>query len=446
MVVMLLRSRLRRSRFTLLFACPIILTALLYVLLNILTDRPTSNHHRQQEKAHGDDEFAVIVTNGSSSTQRPMPINLVRKFGIQETTESFAQSIGENATDDDGQEDTGMEQDGKLGATVIKEGNVEQRVRREIIRLRLRPPKSVQYSYGQWQIVDVGRQVYIYSAFYDARPDIDWPQVRVIAVAEFDVELYGLCCLLWYRSQRLPDVAEISIVRAGQKMSPDEHTVLEQFVFSCRLDLNKTDTPTSVSVVGPHNFRLSNLLPVQVPERPKHVFEFGHCMSIRYWKQDAFQLVEWLEAHRMWGVGEVNIYTTQIDNVTDSILRRYSDEGFVNYRQSPGPVGDYNEKAILLAMSPVINDCMYRNLYRYRYVVCTDLDEMIVPASPHHNYTEMLTAASAAAARTNAIIHSYIFRNAYFFLDFGATEKEPWYLLTQRSCIYRALQCALRIV
>jgi len=75
---------------------------------------------------------------------------------------------------------------------------------------------------------------------------------------------------------------------------------------------------------------------------------------------------------------------------------------------------------------------MYRNLYRYRYIVCTDLDEMIVPASPHHNYTEMLGAAAAAAARANAVIHSYVFRNTYFFLDFGATQKEPWYLLTQR--------------
>ena len=177
---------------------------------------------------------------------------------------------------------------------------------------------------------------------------------------------------------------------------------------------------------------MSNLLPVQVPERPERVIELGHCMSIRYWKQDAFQLVEWLEAHRMWGIGEVNVYATQIDNVTDSILTRYSaDSDFVKYRQSPGPVGDYNEYAILLAMSPVINDCMYRNLYRYRYVVCTDLDEMIVPASPHHNYTEMLTAA---AARANALIHSYMFRNTYFFLDFGATEREPWYLLTQRYC------------
>ena len=76
---------------------------------------------------------------------------------------------------------------------------------------------------------------------------------------------------------------------------------------------------------------------------------------------------------------------------------------------------------------------MYRNMYRYRYVVCTDGDEMIVPASPHQNYSQMIGAAAAAATQTDAIVHSYLFRNTYFFLDFGAMEKEPWYLLSQRS-------------
>jgi len=95
-------------------------------------------------------------------------------------------------------------------------------VRREVARRRLRSPRSVHYSYGQWQIVDdVGGQVYIYSAYYDVRPDIDGAQVRIIAVAKYDVKEYGLCCLLWYPSQRLPDVTQISVVQAGQASSPD---------------------------------------------------------------------------------------------------------------------------------------------------------------------------------------------------------------------------------
>ena len=434
---MLLCARFRRTCFNWLFICLIASTVLVYALLNALTytSKPQQSQDTQDERVlPSDRQYAIVITDSSRNTQRPVSIaslRLLRKFRFEETTESFDNSNSENATDVDGNEDIGMEKKG----TVIIRGNVEENVRREVRRLHLRPPKRVRYSYGQWQIVDSGRQVYIYSAFYDNRPDIDWPQVRIIAVAESDVHLYGLCCLLWYRSQPLPDVAEISVVQVGPKISPRGQSLLEQFIFTCRLDTNKTDTPTSVSLVGPHSFRLSNLLPVHVPERPKHVIDVGHCISILYWKHDPFRLVEWLEANRMWGVGEINIYATAIDSVTDSILKRYSDTGFVKYRQSPGPLGDGYRDAIRLSMSPVINDCMYRNLYRYRYVMSTDIDEMIVPASPHHNYAEMLTAAAAAATRSNAVVHSFVFRNVYFFLDFGATEKEPWYLVTQRSCI-----------
>jgi len=155
------------------------------------------------------------------------------------------------------------------------------------------------------------------------------------------------------------------------------------------------------------------------------------------------------QAHRLWGVGEMNVYATALDNVTDGVLRRYAAAadggggGWLRYRRSPGPLGDSaGELAILLSMSPVINDCLYRNLYRYRYVVCSDVDELIVPASPHRSYAEMLRAADAAAAAApDAVVHSYMFRNAYFFLDFGATAAEPWYLLTQRCAVLmRCLQ------
>jgi len=423
----------------------------MYAAWNLLPD--ASDRIEQQLQPRQRHTTSNVTANSSSrpgsSSQRPVSLpslRIVTRPSIHETTASFARSpvVENNTTDDDGEADTDVEPTDKL---VKRERDAEQRVRREVHRLRPRPPTSVRYSHGQWQIVDdKPLQVYVYSAFYDSRPDIDRPQVRIIAVAESDVHSYGFCCLLWYTSRRLPDVVETTVDQIGPQISPHGLTVLEQFIFSCRLDPGKTEPPASVSVVAPHDFRLSNLLPVQIPARPKRMIEFGHCMSILYWKQDPFRLVEWLEAHRLWGVGEVNIYTTMIDNVTDGILRRYADSGFVNYRKSPGPLGDDNEYAILLNMSPVINDCLYRNMYRYRYVVCTDVDELIVPASPHHNYSQMLHAAAAAAtSRDNAVVHSYIFRNAYFFLDFGATDTEPWYLLTQRCCIKVLLYCTVYV-
>ena len=152
----------------------------------------------------------------------------------------------------------------------------------KVARLYFRQPTSVHSWRGKWQFVDADGDVYIYSAFYDARPHLDWPQVRITAVAEIDVDVYNLCCLVWYPSQRPPDVAQTNIVRVGAKILPKGQRMLEQYIFSCRLDRNNTDMLISVSLAAPRNFRVTNLLPVQVPEQPKRVIEFGLCMKIMY--------------------------------------------------------------------------------------------------------------------------------------------------------------------
>ena len=113
-------------------------------------------------------------------------------------------------------------------------------------------------------------------------------------------------------------------------------------------------------------------------------------------------------------------------------------------------------------MSPVLNDCMYRNMYRYRHLVVTDIDEMIVPRI-NANYTAMLEAidahyvkymfqlfATRNRTKTNRLsqmkqrdtnttilaqfppLLSYIFNNVYFFSDLNATTRAPWYLATQQ--------------
>jgi hypothetical protein len=276
-------------------------------------------------------------------------------------------------------------------------------------------------------MVEDSKEIYVMSAFYDDREMEVGGHVRIIGIADRDVtEVY---CLFWFSTADEPEAAPAELTLVGPEISPTARTVYDQLIFSC--PSSSRDVPVNVSLVTSHNhYRPSTLLSVQVPVKPSspsEVIEFGHCMSIMYRKQDPYRLVEWLELHRMWGVGEVNIYTTAIDNVTAMILERYAKIRYVHHETVPSAVDetDSNEHAILLSMSPVLNDCLYRNLYRYRYVVCTDIDEMIVP-TVDKNYTAMLQRASSDR------VHSFLFRNAYFFLDFGATYPEPWYLITQR--------------
>ena len=249
--------------------------------------------------------------------------------------------------------------------------------------------------------------------------------IRIIAVAQ--VNPGTMLCLHWYDEQKNPDIALVQIDAIGPKISPTGGVKYEQYLFSCAIVEGK-GPPEKVSVISTSELNPSTLLTVQIPEKPRKQIEFGHCMSVVYWKHDPYKVVEWLELHRLFGVGEVTVYNNSLDNVTSYVFQRYARDGFVDFRQAPSIMSDNEELTILLNMSPVINDCMYRNMYRYRWIVCTDLDEMLVPRR-HHTYRRLLRSVNM---RRSHAANSYMFSNVYFFTDMGPVSTEPWFLMTQR--------------
>jgi len=84
--------------------------------------------------------------------------------------------------------------------------------------------------------------------------------------------------------------------------------------------------------------------------------------------------------------------------------------------------------AVKLASSASLNDCMMRNIYRYRYVVVVDFDEIIIPRS-HHNYSQLVQHINLKA-HPHDQPHTYTFHNTYFFLDLPRDEQQPEHMRT----------------
>ncbi|KAL5278665.1 hypothetical protein ACFFRR_003350 [Megaselia abdita] len=63
-----------------------------------------------------------------------------------------------------------------------------------------------------------------------------------------------------------------------------------------------------------------------------------------------------------------------------------------------------------------LNDCLYRNMYRYKYLALVDLDEFIIP---RHNNTlnDLLNRVNKNFDYRNA--GAYSFQNSFFYLQFG---------------------------
>ena len=86
--------------------------------------------------------------------------------------------------------------------------------------------------------------------------------------------------------------------------------------------------------------------------------------------------------------------------------------------------------SVKLASPASLNDCMMRNVYRYRYAVVIDFDEVIVPRL-HDDYTQMV-AHIDRKFRLKDRPYTYTFLNTYFFLSFQQDTQQPSYMRSLR--------------
>ena len=164
---------------------------------------------------------------------------------------------------------------------------------------------------------------------------------------------------------------------------------------------NYSKKVTHVSISDSNCSNVSTLIPVIHPPQPKNFeHEIGMCFGsgTLYGSFDDNKvawLVEWFETVRMFGVQEFNINngTLQASERVMKVLEYYQKEGILNLIQLPPPLYKYgttDQATGNIAMRIAINDCLYMNMYRYKYLAVFDYDEIIVPAK-HNTYHEMLT-------------------------------------------------------
>lgn len=265
-----------------------------------------------------------------------------------------------------------------------------------------------------------------------------------------------------------------------------QRTQYGQYLFSCPLPPLFNRPPSHLSVVSMPCSNSSVLLRVLVPpgystrfhnnrtvtESGSYEYEFATCTAPSFGNVRPEIVVEWIEANRIFGVTLFNIYNGGItSNDTLRVLQSYSeatqeeeakddDDGrrrsavvrVVNLLAPVDAVGARDRyEAMKMTSTTAFNDCLMTNMYRARYLIVVDFDELIVPRgdaatlkkSSHRRsgtaefdsrqplYRHMLTTIDRRVGRKTSA-HSYIFRNTYFFRHFPADKRQPKYLTTMR--------------
>uniref|UniRef100_A0A3B5KS38 Glycosyltransferase family 92 protein n=1 Tax=Xiphophorus couchianus TaxID=32473 RepID=A0A3B5KS38_9TELE len=123
-------------------------------------------------------------------------------------------------------------------------------------------------------------------------------------------------------------------------------------------------------------------------------YNFTSCFSTMYNYTNILQLVQTVEMLQLLGVNRIVIYKTNCSVETQRVLDYYTDKGLVEVvpwslseylkvsrrakpDQDPGDIHYYGQ-------IPALNDCLYRSMYRSKYVALHDPDELILPQTKRH--------------------------------------------------------------
>lgn len=310
---------------------------------------------------------------------------------------------------------------------------------------------SVIWNNALWQTVrPASTEIYLYSAFYDHRPNGIFPKasgtLQVIGVVwrRLRQDIY---CQLWNTDSTFVVVKALAREIWQRAWDPRDRFYVP-VLFTCPLpsDMDQQPVPSHVSLVtsdlcaqkrGPSTF-----LPVQshqktIDRRSEERLKKRHtavCVKGMDFLEDlSARFVEWLELNFHVGADKVVIYTYAVHPRVRRVIEHYaSTTGRLEH--IPLALAGHAPNAPLHRSRFIkrnrqqkrrheivpYNDCLYRHIGTHEYVLIVDVDELVVPIQ-HENWKETLNEVKRRAkgedkeADEDATWTAFSIANAFFF-------------------------------
>ncbi|XP_060106599.1 uncharacterized protein LOC132580009 [Heteronotia binoei] len=153
--------------------------------------------------------------------------------------------------------------------------------------------------------------------------------------------------------------------------------------------------------------------------------DFTVCISTMFGEyNNVLQFVQSMEMYKILGVGRVVIYKNNCSQLMGKVLDFYVAEGLVEI--IPWPIDLYLSVSsqCLYSVDPrdihyygqvtALNDCVYRNMYRSKYVLLNDIDEIILPIKYPDWKSMMKSLKSQHPKAAVFFFQSHLFPNHVF--------------------------------
>ncbi|NXU53092.1 GALT1 galactosyltransferase, partial [Turnix velox] len=237
-------------------------------------------------------------------------------------------------------------------------------------------------------------RTFIISPYFDDRAS---KATRVIGIVHHE-DVKELYC--WFCCQ--PN-GEVSVARAEIDVHSDRFGFPYGATDITCLEPQNCD-PTHLSIHQSPDGNTDQLPLFEIRNRKAETFsvDFTVCISAMFGNyNNVLQFIQSVEMYKILGVQKVMIYKNNCSHLMEKVLKFYIEEGTVEI--IPWPIDSHLKVSSQWHFSmdakdigyygqiTALNDCVYRNMQRSRFVVLTDADEIILPLK-HPDWKTMMSS------------------------------------------------------
>jgi hypothetical protein len=297
---------------------------------------------------------------------------------------------------------------------------------------------DLEFRNSYWQSLYTSNGTFqLFGAYYDVERNTNLGSyVRILAMINRIKPTVNTYCQFWFETQEELVVVKVLEYKFiwRRKWGNYRQGIYQPYLIACQVPKPYHNVvPASVSIVEePCNTATNNLRVIY--NKPDKKKKFAVCVKgLDFLHEDlSVRLVEWIELLGILGVDKVFFYELQIHPSVSKVLQYYQKLDRVDVTPLTLPGGQPNvpgfqhmylvEKLTTKRQNELIpyNDCLYRNLYSYEYIVLLDIDEVIMPMNTM-SWQELINIVLPKARDGNdKDPATYCVQNVYFFDDIAA--------------------------
>jgi hypothetical protein len=283
----------------------------------------------------------------------------------------------------------------------------------------IKQPKHLNIENDLWQVLETPNATFkMFNAYLDNRNGSIVRVLSFINKPELKAELF---CQLWFKDIDRPLIVQTSEYRVIWHKEWGWNTKGAQpHLIACE-NPRLNSIPTSVSLVERKCDQATNVFEVinNLPDSPTKK-QFAVCAKdLDFMDDQTPQIVEWIEILSILGADKIFVYVVKIHPNMMKTLKFYETKGKVQIEMMTEPKGLPNRTESLTQWLQneliSLNDCLYKHMNEYEFLLPLDIDEVIMPAKKEHKtWADLIQHLEKGQPKPHA---SYEAHNVFFLLD-----------------------------